>query len=79
MCGSVTVRRKNQKNVWWNDVVIAAVERKEAAWQEVLGDRNNRCMEVHKKEKRKVKRCIYKGKKEVNEQFGSDESGCRWE
>ena len=75
-------RKEIALTIWtwkWNDVVIAAVERKEAAWQEVLGDRDNRCMEVHKKEKRKVKRCIYKGKKEVNEQFGSDESGCRWE
>ena len=29
------------KNVWWNDVVKAAVERKEAAWKEVLGARYN--------------------------------------
>ena len=30
----------------------------------------DRCMEVYKEEKRKVKRCIYQSKKEVNEQFG---------
>ena len=29
-----------------------------------------RCMETYKKEKRKVKRCIYQSKEEVNEQFG---------
>ena len=27
---------KNPKNLWWNDQVKAAVERKEAAWKEVL-------------------------------------------
>ena len=29
-----------------------------------------RCLEVYKEEKRKVKRCIYQSKKEVQEQFG---------
>ena len=29
-----------------------------------------RCLEVYKEEKRKVKRCIYQSKKEVNEQLG---------
>ena len=28
---------KNPKSVWWNDEIKAAVERKEAAWKEVLG------------------------------------------
>ena len=28
-----------------------------------------RCMEAHREENRKVKRCIYQGKKKVNEQF----------
>ena len=55
------------KNVWCNDVVKAAVERKEARWKEVLGARNEaanyRCMEVYKEEKRKVKRCIYENKR----------------
>ena len=30
-------RGKNRKNVRWNDVVKATVERKEAEWREVLG------------------------------------------
>ena len=34
--GSVRVGGKNLKNVWWNDVVKVAVERKETAW-------NGRC------------------------------------
>ena len=29
-----------------------------------------RCMKAYRKEKRKVKRCIYQSKKKVNEQFG---------
>ena len=60
---------KNPKNVWWNDVVKSAVERKE-----VLGLRDevakDRCIEIYKEEKRKVKRCINQIRKEVNEQFG---------
>ena len=35
VCGSVRVGAKNPKNVWWNDVVKAAVEIKE-----VLGARD---------------------------------------
>ena len=31
-------------------------------------------MEICKEEKRKVKRCIYQSKKEVNEQFGRNMS-----
>ena len=31
-----------------------------------------RCMEAYTEEKRKVKRCIYQGKKKVNEQFGRE-------
>ena len=50
------------------------VERKEGAWKEVLGARDEvakeRCMETYKEEKRKVKKCIYQSKKEVIEQFG---------
>ena len=46
-------------------MVKVAVERKE-----VLGARDevakDRCMEVYKEEKRKVKRCTYQSKKEVN-------------
>ena len=33
-------------------------------------DAKERCMEEYREEKRKVKRCIYKSKKRVNEQFG---------
>ena len=29
VCSKVRVRRKITKNVWWNDVLMAAVERKE--------------------------------------------------
>ena len=29
-----------------------------------------KCMEAHREEKKKVKRCIYQSKREVNEQFG---------
>ena len=56
--------------MWWNDEVKDAVEKKEDTWKEALraGDEiaKERCMEVYKE---KVKRCIYEGKKEVNEQF----------
>ena len=31
-----------------------------------------RCIEVYREEKRKVKRCIYQSKKIVNEQFGRE-------
>ena len=38
-----------------------------------------RCMEVYKEEKRKVKRCIYQSKKDLNERvWKEDESGYRW-
>ena len=33
-------------------------------------DAKQRCMEVYRKEKRMVKRCIYQSKKKVKEQFG---------
>ena len=33
-------------------------------------DARERCLEVYKEEKRKVKRCIYQSKEEVQEQFG---------
>ena len=73
MCDSVRVGENNPKNLLWNDVVNDAVERKEAAWREVLGASDDvakdRCMEVYKEEKRKVKSCIYQSEKEVNEQF----------
>ena len=60
--------------MWWKDQVKAAVE-EEDAWKEVLGardeDARKRCLEVYKEEQRKVKRCIYQSKEEVQEQFGS--------
>ena len=30
---------KSPNNIWWNGVVQAAVERKEAAWNKVFGSR----------------------------------------
>ena len=52
----------------WNDEVKAAVRRKEAAWKKVLGardeDAKERCLEIYKEEKRKVKKCICQSKKE---------------
>ena len=43
-------------------------------WKELLGardeDARERCLEVYKEEKRKVKRCIYQSKKEIQEQLG---------
>ena len=69
VCGSVQVGGGNLKCMWCNNQVKAAFERKE-----VLGvrdeDARERCLEVHKEKKRKVKRCIYQGKKEVQEQCG---------
>ena len=58
----------------WSDKVKAAFKRKEVAWEEVLGardeDAKERCMGAYKKEKRKVKRC--QSKKEIQEQFGRE-------
>ena len=60
--------------MWWNNHVKATVKRKEAAWKEVLGakdeDAKERCLEVYNEEKRKVKRFIYQSKEEVQEKFG---------
>ena len=50
MCGSIRVRRKNPKSVWWNDEIKAAVRRKESAWKDVLAasdeEAKERCIEV---------------------------------
>ena len=55
--------------MWWNDRVKAAIKRKE-----ILGvrdeDPREMCLEVYKEEKRKVKRCIFQSKKELQEEFG---------
>ena len=50
VCGSIIVRRKNPKSVWWNDEIKAAVRRKESAWKDVLAasdeEAKERCIEV---------------------------------
>ena len=55
-------------------MVQAAVERKDVARKKVLAASlevaKDRCIEIYKGEKRKVKRCPCKSKIEVNEQFG---------
>ena len=38
--------------------------------REVCEEAKQRCMEVYKEEKKRVKRCMYHSKKKVNEQFG---------
>ena len=74
VCDSVRVGGKNPKSVWWNNEVRAVVKRKETAWKEVLEARDEeakeRCLKVDKEEKKKLKKCIYQSKEEVNEQFG---------
>ena len=59
-----------------------AVKRKEDAWKEVLGardeDATERYLEVYKEEKRKVKRCIYQSEKEVQEQFERKMNQWKW-
>ena len=71
--GSVRVGGKNPKNVGWNDVVKAAVEIKVASRKGLLGARDDDAKElyiqVYQEEKRRVKRCIYQTKREVNKQF----------
>ena len=74
VCGWGRVKEKNPESVWWNYEVITAIKRKEAAWKEMLGardeDAKERCLDVYKEEKIKVKKSIYQSKKEVNEQLG---------
>ena len=43
--GSVRVGGKNLKNVWWNDTVNDAVERKETAGKEVFSARDEVAMD----------------------------------
>ena len=49
-------RGKNPKNVWWNDLVKAAVKRNEGGWKEVLGARDeatkDRFMEIYKRKEK---------------------------
>ena len=57
--GSGRVWGKNPKNVWWIDVIKAAVMRKEAAWKGILSASDEETkeinMETYREEKRKVK------------------------
>ena len=50
--GSVGGGGENAKKMWWNDQLKAAVKRKDTAWKEVIGTRDEgakeRCMEVYK-------------------------------
>ena len=65
MHGSVRVKGKNPKSVWWNDEVKkTAVRRKEvlAASDE---EAKEKCIEAYRGKKRKVKRCIIQSKKKV--------------
>ena len=67
VCGSVRVGEMNPKNIRWNDVVKVSVERKEAAWKEVLGvmyaASKDRCIEVYKEEKRRLKGVFIRAKR----------------
>ena len=50
VCGSVRTARKNQRSKRCNNVITAAVERKEAPWKDVLGEKDEiveRCMEIY--------------------------------
>ena len=42
--------------MWWNDALKAVIKRKEDAWKQVLGARDEaakeRCMEAYREEKR---------------------------
>ena len=53
---------KNQKNMECNDKVKAVIRRKEVVWKGVFGATNEeikeRCMELYREEKSKVKRYI---------------------
>ena len=81
VCGSVRAGGPNPKSFWWGHQVKAVVKRKEDAWKEVLGDTDEdareRCLEVYKEEKRKVKGCIYQSKRSSRTVW-KDESRCQW-
>ena len=54
------------KNAGWNDKIKAAVRRKKAAWKVLAAsdkEAKERCMEVCREEKRKVKICIFRAKR----------------
>ena len=66
--GSVPVGGGNPKSLLWNNQVKAVFKRKEVLGT-IDGDARESGLEVYIKEKRKVKRCIYQSKKEVQEQL----------
>ena len=70
VCGILQVGIGNPKSMWLNDQVKAAVKRKEDGWKEILGARDEdvqeRCLEVYKEEKRKVKGAFIKERRSYN-------------
>ena len=61
------VRGGNPKSGWWKDQVKAAVKRKEAAWKDVLGardeDEKERCLEIYKKKRARIKGVYIKARR----------------
>ena len=57
VCGSVRVRGKNPKCVWWNNEIKAAVMSNEDAWKGVLAysdeEKKERCMAAYREERRR--------------------------
>ena len=50
--------QENPKSVWWDDEIKAAVRRK-VVLVASKEESKERCMEMYREDKRKVKRCIY--------------------
>ena len=53
VCGFMRVGGTSLKNVQWNDVVKVGVERKGAAWREVLGVRDEVAKDRFTRKKKK--------------------------
>ena len=70
-CGSVRVRGKNPKSVWWSDDIKAAVRRKEAAWKELwqlaMKRQKKDVRKYTEKKRERLKVYISQSKKKVNE------------
>ena len=49
----------------------------EEVLEDIDEDVRERCLEVYKEEKKKIKRCIYQSNKEVQEKFGRNMNGNR--
>ena len=68
--GSGRVGGQPKGIVCCSEKVKSVIKRKEAAYKVMLGAEDEhtkeKCMEAYREEKRKVKRCIYQSKKEVN-------------